>query len=389
MIVYHDELMSKGLTQKHLDFYNNTMLPVWMKTEPESFGELLPKGLEFVGFTIRETDDVPPFEQIHRETKSGSGDKRGNKNPKKVEIAGCIRDNGYKLKYVPPAVLLGKPAHDEEWLTGNTRGEIFKDEYFKNIIVSEYKFTGTEAQREEAIIKAGQIFNTTHDPASPPAKENIIKAMIKLGELYKTTKGQAGVNPKSIDQLVDLAEELCGKGVFRLETRTDMAYVVYNLNSPDQKIISWSATGVGRKYNTNSERKTYNLIDNDNVRYLVSETGSPTKSFASVINTLEEYPDCEVRLVCHTSTLTSYDIHNTYKNRIHEYIEKMKGKMNQVKRVFGDKNKQFERVVFWGAYPAMQEHHDLGKLVRISKDCTQIYQGEGLDGHYREDIGEE
>ena len=384
MIVTTDELMSKGLSQTHLDFYENTMLSVWLQTEPESFGELLPKGLEFVGFKLRNMDDIPPFHQIHRETKSGAGDKKGNKNPKKVEIGNSIRDNGYKLKYMPPAVLLGKPTYDEEWLTGNTRGEIFKDEHFKNIIVAEYKFTGTPKQRQEAIIKAGQIFNTSHDPASPPSQENIIKAMIELGELYKETDGEVGVNPNSIDQLVDLAEELCGKGVYRLETRTDMAYVVYNLESPDQKIISWSSTGVGRKYNTNKHKSTYNLIDNDKVIYLVSESNSPTKSFAQLINALEEYPDCEIRLVCHTSTLTSYDIHNTYKKRIHDYITKMKGKMNQVKRVFGDKDKSFDRVVFWGAYPAMQEHHDLEKLVRVTKDCTQIYQGE-----YREDIGDE
>ena len=163
-----------------------------------------------------------------------------------------------------------------------------------------------------------------------------------------------------------------------------MAYVVYNLESPDQKIISWSSTGVGRKYNTNGYKDKYNLIDNDKVRYLVSESNSPTKSFAALINALEEYPDCEIRLVCHTSTLTSYDIHNTYKKRIHEYITKMKGKMNQVKRLFGDKDKSLDRVVFWGAYPAMQEHHNLDKLVRVSKDCTQIYQG-----GYREDIGDE
>ena len=111
-----DSLLLNGFTEKDISL-SEAFLTFWKPTEPQMFGEDLHPNLEFVGFELMPIEMIESYQE-HR---------AGSENKKLKNIKSSIASNGYKLKYIPPAVIIGAKGVVDHIITGNTRIKILKD----------------------------------------------------------------------------------------------------------------------------------------------------------------------------------------------------------------------------------------------------------------------
>lgn len=367
-IPLHALLETGGMTEEHLEIYEDLYESYHKKVSPEIYGRFLPDAIEFVGFRLQNIEDMT----FNQKSRSGS------LNKKKTEIAQSIRQNGWKLKYHAIAKL--DHFNWEEVITGNTRAQIAVEEGLKTIVVAVYRGKRGYSNQavKEAFIYCSQIFNTDVDPASPASMEDIQRAVSDLCKMYEDTKGEYGVNPADLEGIKKAVNRCCGNGQFHIETRSFMSYSVYNQYNPNDIVVSWQR-GKGAAYRIQEYMKEYKFEDTVSVKYHAAAASSPLKAYSAALEIWHEHRPTEVRIVIHTGTLTGYDLETNYVKRIREFIDWFT-KFAQKDSMIHDGNyAEFKkRVKIYAAMPALSRVHDLHKPVFINTRQKSLYQrGEG------------
>ena len=117
MTDYIVNIRDEELNESHIKLYDHLKETLWSFTEPAYFGEDLHPAIRFKGFELRRVADL----------KIGSQDNRaGGRSEEYKDVQTSIYTKGYKLKYLPPAIL-ESPLLDKgrATMTGDTRFEVF------------------------------------------------------------------------------------------------------------------------------------------------------------------------------------------------------------------------------------------------------------------------
>jgi hypothetical protein len=351
-----------NILKKTYEYLYKTM---WQATEDNFFGDALPKTLKFVGFKVIRLDKK--FSQEARIEGVNSEYDNILKSIKKL----------FKAKYVPACIL--EYGQEKIWLTGHTRGSIFKDLGIEYMVVAVYHLKDGhkgEFAKTEAILEAGQIFQIT-ESAAPPSKADVEHALKRLLEVNETSKGAYGIE-NDVVAILDKAIQLSGSA-FKPNTIQRMAYSVYNTANPGEKIAAWSENK-GSEFNPKNYRLLYKLIDiPGKVYYLITVSKKASLVWRNAINLSNKHPDAEIRIVAHTGTLTinsANDYERVYNNALrtfHTDYDLYESNLNAFIERMEPKNRG-HNIKLYGAYPAISSKHDMNSIFRFSSTERKFYQ---------------
>jgi hypothetical protein len=356
--------VTKAFTDEHLDIVKEVHRNHWVKFYPELFGDKLPAAIKFSHFEI-----VPNIikygAQVHRV---------GGRNAKYKDVQQNIERNGFKLKYPPISLFRWSfDADGLEVITGNTRGEILANSGVTNFIAAVYvRNPGhSDNQVRDALNICGQRFNAIHDPAAPLTKEDVKRAVMASIALFQKSAGEAGIpaTQSEIEKRVDL---ICGEGIFQPKTRAELVFEIYNNYNPHDIVISWTEAK-NAKYRIGTFMAANKFIDTDKVRYMYTTFDTVSKAFTRACKIAAEYPEAEVRILIHTSTLSGYDLEKTYKNRIRQFAASFDKIIGEVSGA-SDKGASFKRLKVYAALPALGAHHNLDIPFYINTKKGKAYQ---------------
>lgn len=359
--------LQNGFTDDDLRIVEENFQPFWETTEPQMFGEDLHRNLQFEGFEIVPLD----LFEIYQEDRSGGQNLRSN------EIKQSITQNGWKMKYIFPAVFF-RAAVSPHIITGNTRIKIAKDLGMKNMIVARYGTKGnpSAAVLQEALIESGQSFNTHHDPNSPPSQFDVKRGLTKLIRLYESSNGEAGVDVNDSDAMRATVDRMCGKGVFSDKVRTRIVQEIQNQYTDVDIVIPWGESK-DSKFRISVYMKDYNMINNNKVIYVPVASNSSAKAMRRANKLAFENPNKEIRLVIHTSVLEGFDYEEVYNNRLRKFVAEFE--LYRVQDSRG--NPEWlechrNQIKVYAALPALSSCHNLNEPVLFNMRDMVAFQKE-------------
>ena len=349
----------------------------WRRVYPELFGDKLPKGLRFVRF---ELCPISVLDHSSQDFRIG-----GRSQKKFVEIGQNIERNGYKLKYPPVSVFFRGDLDHTRIITGNTRTELLEKQPFfmENVIIARYEADPDvdSEEVEDAIEECGGMFNSIHDPASTVSQFDAKKIVTKSIERFIKTKGQYGT-PCTMDSISGKIDKVCGEGVFQPAVRSNLVYEIWNNFKPEAKVISWSAGGkTDHKVETFMQHDA-KFMDSNTVKYQVTSTQTQAQAWHKAMRLAAKYPDCEIRVMLHTGTLSGFDLPKTYRTRISEFMRSWNEMTeNACLALFGKNFPTNSNIVVYGALPALSSVHNTEKPFYFKHKTTTCYQ-KHTDGGY-------
>ena len=359
-----DSLLLNGFTEKDKSL-SEAFLTFWKPTEPQMFGDDLHSNLEFVGFELMPIELIESYQE-HR---------AGSENKKLKNIKSSIASNGYKLKYIPPAVIIGAKGVVDHIITGNTRIKILKELGVSNVLIARYKFKGnpSNAKKREALLISGQAFNTHHDPNSPPDPMDIKRALTNLIKLFKDSKGEAGVSEHDEEGLRDVVNRMCGKGVLT-GIRPKIVQEVRNEFESIDTVIPWGEDK-SNKYRISVYMKDYKLVNTDNIIYFAAASNSSAKAMRKANRLAAANPDKEIRIVLHTSVLEGYNYEETYNNRLRKFVREFEDYRLEDSRGMTEWLKGHkEQIKIYAALPALGAYHNIDKPFFFNLRDMTAYQ---------------
>jgi len=341
----------------------------WKRIYPEVFGHKLPDPIYFSHF------EILPFSLVDWSTqKYRVGGV--NKKSKIVDIQQNIERNGFKLKYPAMAWFEWSPG-SYDIITGNSRGQILSSSPFnmEDGIIAVYKAKEgySKVQIEDALSMCGLRFNSIHDPAEPLSKEDVKRNVTLAVQRYIDTKGEAGV-PNTISSIEERVDYVCGEGVFQPNTRQNLIYEIYNNFNPHDIIVPWSTNKMA-KFVIGSFMNKSKFKDTDKVKYIVYAHDRERAAFDAAVAKSVEYPDAEIRIVIHTSTLSGYDLEKTYRERIKKFVTAFERlESNACRAYFNKPVPKNSNIRIYGALPAIGRIHDLEKPFFFNSRTREFYQ---------------
>jgi hypothetical protein len=374
MTDYIVNIRDEELTESHIEVYDQLMKTVWSFTEPAYFGEDLHSAIKFKGFELRKVSDLKIGSQRNR---------AGGRSEDYKDVQTSIYTKGYKLKYLPPAVL-ESPLLDfgRETMTGDTRIEVFDTFNQEYIIVAVFEpVEGVKSKYvlHEAINRMGQKLND-RDPQSDSNVADIKRAVERQCELFKQSSGKAGVNPSILAEILDEVSKM-NTGLTETK-RNDIGYEIYsNYSDGSDVIVSWTASP-NALYNVENYMTKFKFVKNEKVIYFHSALSTISKAFTKSCRLAMEYPKHEIRIVFHTSTLKGNDLQSSYHGLATKYINLFEDmKTNAAFALTGSSVVNPDRIKIHGLMPALSSIHDLTKPVLYNKDNRTLYQ-RGTDYRY-------
>tara|TARA_B100001094_G_C18101723_1_gene756121 strand:- start:86 stop:1276 length:1191 start_codon:yes stop_codon:yes gene_type:complete len=363
-----DLLKSNGhFTEENLDTVKNLL--DWKRIYPEVFGDKLPDPIYFSHF------EILPFNLVdwsHQKYRVGGMIRK----TKLVDIQQNIERNGFKLKYPAMAWFEWSPG-SYDIITGNSRGQIVSSTPFnmKDGIIAIFKAKKgyTKAQIEDALSMCGLRFNSIHDPAEPLSKEDVKRNVTLAVQRYIDTNGEAGI-PNTIEAIENRVDYVCGEGVFQPSTRQNLVFEIYNTFNPHDIIVPWSTKKEAR-YVISSFMKNVKFVDTDKVKYVPVAHDRERAAFDLATAKAVKFPDAEIRIVIHTSTLSGYDLETTYRDRINKFVtlfERLEA--NSCRAYFGKNVPPKSRIKIYGAFPAIGRIHDLENPLFFNSRTREFYQ---------------
>jgi len=365
-------LLTKKFLETHLNLVKNNKLVNWKQTYPELFVDI--PGAPAIVFDCFELMPRTMFEVKHNEHRAGGRSRKA----KYKAIKQNIERNGWKLKYRPIAVFIWDDG-TIEIITGNTRAEILGSSPFdtENAIVAVYRPAkgASVEQIKDAIDVAGSSFNSIHDPAETVSPEDVKRSVMRAITRYIDTNGEAGI-PCTLDAIAERVDFSCGEGVFQPNTRLQLTYEIYNCYQPDSVIISWS-NAQHKDWNINKFMKDVKYVDTDKIKWMVSATESHTKAFARAQHLAIINPNCEIRIVLHTATLSGNDLKTTYEKRLINFVDRYYALQRDVcMHLFRKEVCDYDRVKIWAALPALGDCHNVTKPVIFNSRTETFYQAD-------------
>lgn len=364
---YIVNIRDEELNESHIKVYDHLKETVWSFTESAYFGEDLHPAIRFKGFELRRVTDLKIGSQSNR---------AGGRSEDYKDVQTSIYTKGYKLKYLPPAVL-ESPLLDfgRATITGDTRIEVF-DTFGKEwIIVAVFEpVEGIKSKYvlHEAINRMGQKLND-RDPQSDSNVADIKRAVIRQCELFKTSSGEAGVNPRILEEL---RQEVIKMNTGLTEkVRNDIAYeILNNYSDAGDVIVSWTVSP-NAFYNIENYMEKYKFVKTDKVIYFHNALSTISKAFTKACRLATEYPTHEIRIVFHTSTLKGNDLEASYHGLATKYINLFENmKTNAAFALTGSSVVDPDRIKIHALMPALSSIHDLEKPVLYNRDNRTLYQ---------------
>lgn len=378
---YIVNIREEELNDSHIKVYDHLKETVWSKTETAYFGEDLHPAIRFKSFELRKISELKVGSQNNR---------AGGKSKDYQKVQTSVYTKGYKLKYMPPAVL-ESPLLDfgKATMTGDTRIEVldtFNQEYIIVAVFEPVEGIKNKYVLHEAINRMGQKLND-RDPYSDSGLEDIKRALYRQCELFKLSSGAAGTNPKILDELRDEANRM-NDGLTETQ-RNNIAYEIYNnYNDGSDVIVSWSVSD-NALFNIETYMEKYKFVKTDKVIYFHNALSTISKAFTKACRLAMENPNHEIRIVLHTSTLKGNDLVSSYHSLSKKYINLFEDmKTNAAFALTGSTTVKPDRIKIHALMPALSSIHDIEKPVLYNKDNRTLYQ-RGTDYRYVIEIDED
>ena len=283
-----------------------------------------------------------------------------------------IENNGFKKIHPAISVLLVKEKGEETYyiITGMGRREILVDlNNFENLIVSVYEPAGghdTLRFAKNAISQCGVIFNTHHDPASAPSKDDVYSEVSRA------------IDAKYIDPTYDdikaRVESLCGN-VFSKSVRDQLAIEITHELDPDTEVQGWKSP---RDYIPWLAKNK--LVDTDNIKYVCVSADNASKSVFKVISEGGSNPQKEVRIILHTGRLTGTDVKKTFLDRLANFFLTYNDFVHCIGQVYSERpnfTPEARNIKFWGVLPA---------IANMTDDCVTLDKLIYFDPYDPEDL---
>lgn len=342
--------------EEHVKIYEELYNTLWQESEPTYFGEDVHPAIEFSHFQLKPINDTS--DQEHR-----IGGRV--KDPKNVWRS---LSKGFNFTKLPPAEL--RQGSKDIMLTGATRKEYLSSIGQTHYICAIYKPVEEANQYEvlDAISYMGQTLQET--PASNPnSMEDVKDALRTQCQIFIDSKGQAGVNPLLIHDLLDRVAEIGSR--FTEGKRHDMAYAVFNHYNPTTPVASWSSDK-NAVYKTSAYMNQFKLVSSNKVRYICAAASTVSKVFTSALREANKYPDAEIRIVFHTSTLTGTDALRCYESVASKNIDKFNLFISDATAAFNGDGPS--RISVYGILPAVGEVHSFNEPVLYDAATQSLYQ---------------
>ena len=171
----------------------------------------------------------------------------GGANPEEKNIAYNIADFGFKLgPNKPAAATLCLPNNTFIPLNGRTRRKIITSNYKKitNFITVLYRIKDKYVEADGTLSKQAQsdisIFgvssNTSEDPQGTTTTADVTREVMLAIKNEWISKDKDSISAR--------VNKLCGKGVFRQETRDKLTQIIYNRFTDEDKVLPWSEAAV-------------------------------------------------------------------------------------------------------------------------------------------------
>ena len=347
----------KNLSQEHLAVhqqYNNE------NQQPEYYGKDFPYG-EFRGFRIVELSDV----KWHGGKFTTQLARYLGGNPRAKEIRNSIREQGYKLS--SPPLFLEEKSDGLYPITGHTRHQILVDMGVKTAIAAVWKMKD-ESSASLFAVKA----NPKPDPAGPMTIQDV---EMELKRAYQ--EGWIDKSDDMIEQIGHISErmeELCGNSFTKSAKDAAILRVLQTKDINFNLVHSWIT-----KTQINNWVQTNGYLNTSKVMYFVVAASTVSKALIRASELSAENPGVQIRVICHTSVLDSGNLEYCYNDRVNTFREKWEGWLESIRTQFfktTDMNKckvDFtDNIVLYGALPALEEHHDMTKVVRYHKSSRIV-----------------
>lgn len=365
----------KEFTQEHVATYKR-LNP--QEAHPWLFGDDKPDSFYLISEAeLIDFDDVNWVDsEVGLETQYA---RAGGQNPELKEIAADIADFGFKLGK-PTIALLKNPDNSLVPLNGRTRRLIMNSNYkdLKNFIAIIYGIIESEINADFSYTPKAlsdiSIFavsaNTHYDPQGTTTSEDVkreVMLAIKNGWITKSKKA-----------IADRVAKLCGKGVFRQETRDKLTQIIYNRYTETDKVLPWSKRSVKlwRKEHDPQIKdvdwdipKKVNGKYYDGIRYVILSSSTLEKSFGTVAREAKENPTKLIRLVIHTGVLKGAIAEANFLEKVKNFRNVWKILQDNISFAFyKGKPALNDRVSLYGVLPAIQKYHDLKKVIRFVEE---------------------
>ena len=377
--IYIDLNSIKEFTKDHLETYKR-LNPE--EAYPWLFGDELPESLYVI------TTDLVDFNDVNwLDSGTGvatQGVRAGGKNLKEKEIARDITNFGFKLTQ-PAISVLQKPINEIIPLNGRTRRGICAKSYphLKNFIGIIYgvkpEYVNPDgsltSQAESDISIFGCASNAYTDPAGELSKEDVVREV-------KTAITNKWIG-KTITEIQNRVDKLCGKGVFTDRTRSDLSYRIFNQYAVGNTVLPWDIA------NVKLWRKKNNLLDvnwdipkkvgktlYDGIIYVVVSSETLEKSVGTVARTAKDNSTKLIRVVIHTGVLKGFDEETNYYGKVENFRKTWQNHLNDIAFAFFNGGPAlFDRVELYGALPAIESVHDLTKIVKFVPSNLENLEG--------------
>ena len=370
----------------------------------------LPSCIEFVGVKI-----IPLNENFKEGTQSH---RHGSQNPKKSAIGEDIAANGYKLFEVLGGVIEvekvsknGEILTEYEYLTANGRtgalcdyGETVEDaegnstfeRYIKNNLVYVYKKVGNPSRIElrDAIDIMGARFNSINSPSTKTTKNDITRTLTSIGVRNSwgwVDGGETFENnyDEKLQEYFDRSTDGSFSDTAKLKIFSEVRMNLYEkwdkannssesfsnsqVNKEESLIIAWDCTK-NAKYTSKKymELFGYNVVvkgRNNQVLEvsICSSYNSALKCMRAAWNMTEMYPNANIKVVIHTSTLDGKDTDyiNQYESNVVSFVEDFEKYKSRISEMCGVDKSILDYIKVEAALPAVGSHHNIDLPVNI------------------------
>ena len=342
----------KNLSEEHLTIhksYNDIPANSYL------YGSEFPYG-DFRGFQIVELSDIKwtggKFTKQLARYQGG--------NPRFKDIKNSIREQGYKLS--SPPLFLEEKSDGLYPITGHTRHQILVDMGVTKAIAAVWKMKD-ESSASLFAVKA----NPRPDPAGPMTIQDVEQELTRAYQ-NKWIPNVDDMN-EQIQLISERMEELC-ENSFTKSAKDAAILRVYGTKDVNlNEVHSWTT-----KTQINNFLQRGNYINTNKVMYFVVAASTVSKALIRASKLSAENPGVQIRVVCHTSVLDSGNLEYCYNDRVNIFRAKWEGWLESIRTQFfrtTDMNKCkvtfADNIVLYGALPALEEHHDMDKIVKYNK----------------------
>ena len=194
------------------------------------------------------------------------------------------------------------------------------------------------------------------------------KDAIELG--YMKLTGDTDNQVKTIRSRVD---EVCGNGVLTDLKRSMVTYRILNRFIKYGKVISFTMPGSAKEWVKNSKFKdieptydAFGTLTKRGLKYTAVATSTLHKSFMKAVILAHENPDCDIRVLVHTGTLTGFDAEQTYAHKLWKFRKEWIQMLTELSFAFFNKaNYSSTPILLYGALPSVQDMGDLKSLKKF------------------------